>query len=298
MKPPANYDSYRLDLAIPPGDAVREVATTESEQVLEVVADARYTMATRIHELRKYTKRVRSLLRLVRKGFPDFKAANVALRDTARLVTSHRDARVMAELTRHLGKAPAANPVCAWFDYKATLADSLAEDRIAEIVERIEEVLTELDHWRFDDIRRADVLGGFNKTYGIVIEQRDLVHDRSESEAAHEWRKHSKDHWYHLLLLHDALPVKERARTDAFHELCGLLGEVHDHDVLLHYLEALPPFLIETRQAGAIRRAAKRERKRLRIAAETLADTLLDDKPAKLTAKVRRKWRALSEAGA
>jgi CHAD domain-containing protein len=294
MTLPAPQDTYRLDLTLPPGEAARQVALAESTRIVATVADARYTMGARIHELRKHTKRMRALFRLIRRGFPDFKEANVSLRDLARLVTSHRDARVMADLTRHLGKAPASNPVCAWFDYRAALAEKLAEDRVIEIVQHIETTLVDLDRWRFAEVSRADVLGGFSRTYGVVIEHRELVHDKSDSEAAHEWRKFCKDHWYHLQLLHDALPAKDRTRIAALDDLGDHLGQVHDRDVLLQHLTALPEFLRETRQARAIGKSARRERKALQASAQALADTLLHDNAAKLTARLRRKWRAAS----
>ena len=87
---------YRSGL--PPGIAVLRVAVAETTTILDEISDERFTVAARVHSLRKFTKRMRSLFRLVREGFPDFRAANVTLRDTARLVSSHRDARVMATL--------------------------------------------------------------------------------------------------------------------------------------------------------------------------------------------------------
>ena len=78
----SDQDIYRLEPGLPPGIAVLRVAVAETTTILDEISDERFTVAARVHSLRKFTKRMRSLFRLVREGFPDFRAANVTLRDT------------------------------------------------------------------------------------------------------------------------------------------------------------------------------------------------------------------------
>ena len=290
MTPSAKQEIYRLELGLPPGIAVLRVAVAETTTILAEIADSRFTVAARVHALRKYTKRIRSLFRLVRSGFPDFRAANVTLRDIARLVSTHRDARVMASLAEHLGRSRAADPVVDWFDYRAETAEKLAADKLFDIAEQLQLLLGQLDAWDFSGLDVDAVLLGFRKTFDVVLKHGDLVSDQSDSEEAHEWRKCCKDHWYHLRLLHDALPAKERSRIDDYDQLCDLLGNVHDRDVLLEHLDGLPGFLAETRQATAIARGAKRERKAMQAEAVALAGRLLDAESRKLSSKIRRNW--------
>ena len=290
MTPVSPPDIYRLDLALPPGMAVLRVAVQETTTILAEVSDTRFTVAARVHSLRKFTKRIRSMLRLIRSGFPDFRDANMTLRDIARLVSSHRDARVLAELVDHLGRSRTRDPVVDWFDYRAESAESLAAVRLIEIEEKLQALLGQLDHLSFDAVTVDDVLEGFRKTFNVVLEHGDLVSDESDSEEAHEWRKFCKDHWYHLKLLHDALPKKERARIDDYDELCDLLGKVHDRDVLLDHLDTLPEFLAETRQAAAIARGARRVREAMQAGAVALAGRLLDAEAKRLASRIRRNW--------
>ncbi len=290
MTPVSPPDIYRLDLALPPGMAVLRVAVQETTTIIAEVSDTRFTVAARVHSLRKFTKRIRSMLRLIRSGFPDFRDANITLRDIARLVSSHRDARVLAELVDHLGRSRTRDPVVDWFDYRAESAESLAAVRLIEIEEKLQALLGQLDLWDFDAVTVDDVLEGFRKTFNVVLEHGDLVSDESDSEEAHEWRKFCKDHWYHLKLLHDALPKKERARIDDYDELCDLLGKVHDRDVLLDHLDTLPEFLAETRQAAAIARGARRERQAMQAGAVALAGRLLDAEAKRLASRIRRNW--------
>ena len=73
-------DLYCLDITLPPGEAARHVAIAETAHILTYVADARLTVGTRVHELRKYTKRLRALFRLIRTGFPHFQQASGPIR--------------------------------------------------------------------------------------------------------------------------------------------------------------------------------------------------------------------------
>ena len=297
MMPSDQSDIYRLELDLPPGAALLRVAVAETTTVLAEIADTRFTVAARVHSLRKCTKRLRALFRLVRSGFPDYKAAKVMLRDSARRVSSHRDARVMAGLVDHLGRSRLADPVVDWFDYRAEAAEKQATGRLLEIAEELQSLLVRLDAWDFSALSVDHVLSGFRKTFTIVLEHGDLVSDQSGSDEAHEWRKCCKDHWYHLRLLHDALPARERARIDDYDKLCDLLGNVHDRDVLLEHIGALPEFLGETRQAAAIARAAKRERKAMQSEAVELAGRLLDAESRKLASRIRRNWKRRLASG-
>ena len=291
MTPLASHDIYRFDLGLPPGMAILRVAVAETTIILADIADPRYTVAARVHALRKYTKRMRALFRLIRGAFPDFREANRTLRDTARLVSSHRDARVMADLVEHLGRTRNQDPVVDWYDYRAEAAERLAGEKFLAIAERLQDMLVQLDRWDFSHVGLDDVMHGFRKTFSIVLDQGTLVSDTSDSHEAHEWRKCCKDHWYHLRLLYDALPKREQARVDDYDRLCDLLGSVHDRDVLQVELATLPEFLAETRQVAAIARAARRERKALQTEAVTLAGCLLDDEARKLATKLRRNWK-------
>ena len=133
MTPSTIQDIYRFDISLPPDIAVLRVASAETTNILAEIADDRFTVGARVHALRKYTKRMRSLFRLVRSGFPNFKAANVTLRDTARLVSSHRDARVLATQVEHLGRTRNLDPVVDWFDYRAEAAERLASLKLLVI---------------------------------------------------------------------------------------------------------------------------------------------------------------------
>src|ERR687888_223363 len=56
--------------------------------------------------------------------------------------------------------------------------------------------------------------------------------------AVHEWRKRSKDLWYHLRLLRDGRREVLAPAADRAHELSDLLGDHHDLAVLAEDVKA------------------------------------------------------------
>ena len=72
---------------------------------------------------------------------------------------------------------------------------------------------------------------GLGRIYRGTI--RDFTAMKSPSaERMHEWRKRTKDLWYHLQLLEDSWKPVLSAIADEAHELSDRLGDEHDLTVL------------------------------------------------------------------
>ena len=285
--------TYRLDTSLPLGDAVKAVAVEQTTRALEAITNREETVAWRIHELRKCCKKTRALFRLVRSGFPAYRDANRLYRDTARIVAPHRDARVMAILAEHLSADIFHDPVAHWFDFQAEIAEQVSPEPLSDVGLMLRNALVQLGHWQFDEIRREDVLEGFAKTLKVVHTRSDSISAKSKSEKAHEWRKCVKDHWYHLRLLRDVLPIRDRGRIAAFGDLGELIGDAHDRAVFVDRLKRLPVYLADTRWSDALGDTAKRERKALQADAIKLATPLLEGSGKGFVKRVGRKWKKL-----
>lgn len=283
--------TYRLDISLPLGDAVRQVAREQTTQALEAITDREQTVAWRIHELRKCCKKTRALLRLVRSSFPDYKQANRLYRDTARLVSPHRDARVMATLAEHLSADIHHDPVAHWFDFQAELAEQVSPEPLHGVALMLRNALVLLGEWRVDAIRREDILEGFAQNLKIVHKRSDSITAKSKNEKAHEWRKCVKDHWYHLRLLHNVLPIRDKGRVAAFNDLGELIGDAHDRAVFVDRLETLPVYLLDSKWAGALEETATHERKALQADAIKLAAPLLKGSGKGLVRRVGKTWK-------
>ena len=237
---------YRIDRNLPVGEAVRLVAAEQTTKALDEIGNRELAPEYRIHQLRKRCKKTRALVRLVRPGFDDYHAANARYRDIARLVSDHRDARVMANLVRTLAKhdgKPRKNPVVRWYEARADVAEQVSEPVLVWAEHLLADTAIEIESWALDGLDVDHAMSGFAKALGIVHKRSDSIGHRSTDETSHEWRKACKDHWYQLRLLRDLLPKTERRRVVNFDDLGELIGDAHDRGVLLKQLEDLPPFL-------------------------------------------------------
>lgn len=288
--------SYRIDKTLPVGVAVRNVAAEETRKALETVAARDRPVEGRIHQLRKHCKKVRALARLVRPGFVEFADTNTAFRDIARLVSEHRDARVMAKLVEHLAGADTSggkvkqNPIVRWYRCRAELAEQVSAPVLAWVEHLLANAAIEIEGWQVNGIEIDDALEGFGAALQIVHERTDGIGDDSRADANHEWRKACKDHWYHLLLLEKVLPKRERHRLRQFDVIGELLGDAHDRSVLLRQLEELPGFLRNNVSVKRIAVVAHRERRALSRRAVELCQQALDPSPETLTDMIAERW--------
>lgn len=287
--------SYQLDLARPLGDAIRAVVVEQTRQALADITDRQHTVAWRVHELRKHCKKTRALFRLIRPGFPDYKAANRLYRDTARLVAPHRDARVLANLAEHLSGDFAQDPVAHWFDFQAELAQQMASEPLHDVARMLRTALARADEWRWGEVKPKHVLKGLGNNLAVVYERSDRVSKNTSGKKAHEWRKCVKDHWYQLRLLRDVLPERDRRSIEPFGDLGELIGDAHDRDVFVERLDELPGFLENSRWTEQLEQTAVHERKALQADAVRLAGTLLSGSGKGLIKRVKKRWAKLGK---
>jgi CHAD domain-containing protein len=109
------------------------------------------------------------------------------------------------------------------------------------------------------------------------------------AESLHEWRKRTKDLWYHLALLEAAWPPVMETLADEAHELSDRLGDDHDLAVLLEWAE-------EHADPTPIRAGVEQRRRRLQADAFAYGARLYADKPSVFVGRVERWWEASAGA--
>ncbi len=290
---------YRLELDERPGDAIKRIAAEQTELALAEICDRDKPVASRVHELRKCCKRVRAVVRLARPVLPEFAAINTAYRDIARLVSSHRDARVMADLvstiatSARFGERIGSSAVVRWFEFCAEIAEQSAAPALFDVQNGLAAAGAEINDWPLDDLQPDTVIERFAATLSRVHTGTEAVRAERTVAALHEWRKRSKDHWYHLQVLSELLPVHAKKRINEFDALCELVGTAHDRSILLNHVQDLPEFLRDTTGATRLSAIALRQHRAMRNKALALADAALDRPPEKFAAAVARRWARL-----
>ena len=111
------------------------------------------------------------------------------------------------------------------------------------------------------------------------------------TRALHEWRKRSKDLWYHLRLVRRAWPEVMTTTADEAHELSDRLGDDHDLVVLARDVEDARPPLTD-HQLEHLRQLIGKRRKELQGEAFAYGERLFAEKPKRFVERIERYWDA------
>src|SRR4051812_23373496 len=192
-----------------------------------------------VHEARKDMKKLRALLRLVRDEIGDetYRLENASFRDAARRLSGVRDADVMLGTLDSLdGEAGDVEMALrsAIEEHRAALESNGGgrEDAAGEVIDRLQDARERLDEWPLEHDGFKAVEKGLRRVYKRGRRELGAAEEHPTSEALHEWRKRTKDLWYHLQILRPTWPAVLKPLSDEAHLLSEQLGNDHDLAVL------------------------------------------------------------------
>jgi CHAD domain-containing protein len=279
---------------------IRRAAHGRAEDALGLLRDEEADPAEAVHEARKDMKKLRATLKLVRPliGDKTYSRENARFRDAARALSDVRDAQVRAQSIDALAERFADDPPPGgWWALRPLLADEDAggngdleslRERAAGEIERGDQAIEDwpLGANGFDLLRP-----GLKRAYSRGRRRFRDVRKEPSDEALHEWRKRSKDLWYHLRLVRRAWPKVMTTTANEAHELSDRLGDDHDLVVLMADLEdARPPLSHE--QLEHLRKLIGKRRKELQGEAFAYGERLFAEKPKRFVERIERYWDA------
>jgi hypothetical protein len=212
---PSRSRAYRLKRKETTAEGVRRIAAGRLDDAIERLRDHEPAgRADAIHEARKDMKKTRSLLRLVRDGLGEgrYQAENERLRDAGRALSDARDADVkvqaLAGVVDHYRNELETTEVAALEREIEALdrqmqrpSDDQVQRSIAEAVTGIEEVRGQVEEWHFEADGWELIGPGLERSYARGRRRMRDACDQPSDESVHEWRKRSKDLWYHVRLV-------------------------------------------------------------------------------------------------
>jgi CHAD domain-containing protein len=225
---------YRLKRKESIADGIRRVA---AEQFRGAERDLRAPRRPQVvHSARKRLKMLRAVLRLIRSAVDDdvFVHENQALRDIGRMLSKQRDADVLVEVMGTLAPAGAKTP-----GFQAVMARVRAERRrmqremrkthaIANAHSRLLEAQDRLEAWATDAVGRRALVKGLRRSVKRSIRSGGAARKSQSDVKWHEWRKRTKDLWYHLRLIRGVWPAVLDGAIAQFKQLADELGDDHD----------------------------------------------------------------------
>jgi CHAD domain-containing protein len=260
-----------------------------------------------VHDARKALKKTRAVLRLGRGRIDraERRRANITLRDAGRALSCARDAEVMLQAVDGLADRFAGQVPQVTFD---AVRGHLEAQRDPARQRLIRSGLTEK---AADELRavRADIgalaihpSGWKALEPGVLSSYRRgrAAYERAGEQptvtSLHEWRKRTKDLWYHLRMLIPLAPGIVGGQADEAHELSDLLGDDHDlavpRDSLHSSAGALPVDLDPV--FGFI----EHRRVQLQGRALVIGARLYAEPPKAFRRRIRRYWKVSRSSGA
>jgi CHAD domain-containing protein len=288
---------YRIKRREDSADEVRRAAHERALDAVELLRDANADPVEAVHEARKNVKKLRAILRLVRPelGEATYDRENTRYRDAGRMLSDVRDAQVRADTIDALAvRFDDEPPAGGWAALRSALAgsDPRATDLEAvraQAADAIAESDAAIDDWPLGRDGFALLRRGLRRAYSRGREGYRRARTDPTDEALHDWRKRSKDHWYHLRLLRESWPEVIGAAVDEAHELADRLGDDHDLVVLGEYLDTHPEALASPQLEHLATLAAKR-RHELQSEAFAYGERLYAEKPKHFVRRIERYW--------
>jgi len=281
---------------------LRQLETAISE--LKTVGDPESDEA--IHDARRRVKKIRSVIRLVRPVLEQSSAAvDKDLRDISHLLAPVADGQgVIATLDQIDRRYHGLLPKQVVASIRAGLVDRGARaDRQAWTEQVLETAAAALraerrhvKEWRL----RADgfraIAPGLEQSVRRARNAMMKAWARPTAAHYHAWRRHVKDHWFHLRLLEG--PCANRLAPDQrrLEALDGMLGEYHNL-VLLRHVLATESRVSRAQTIQCLRIVSSYQRV-LRQHAQSLGARMYAEKPRRFVRRVKQLWGPATPAAA
>lgn len=278
---------------------VRRIAKEQVDNILARLDRDLAADPVAVHAIRKSSKMLRGLLRLIRPVCATARAEEAALRDAARQIADLRDADVMRRTFESLAEAlpePARAPARAALDARVTGA--MPAHRLDGGNHDLRAEFSDMRHrcreWMIDGQEFEALEPGLTATWrqarkGLRLAREAFADDGLPPAPFHEWRKRVKRHWYQARLLEPVWPpmmAPHIAQADALGEL---LGDHNDLDVLLTTLETEPEPALEG-VLEPLRTEILRRRRLLARDAVALGERLFAERADALAERWGRWW--------
>ena len=283
--------------------AVTRIAGGQIDAILAHL-HARSPDADAVHEIRKATKRLRALVRLVREevGARRYRRENHAFRDAARLLSGARDSAVLTRTLELLGdhgkhRLPTSELQSIRHAMRARLqghhrSNGTAARRVVAVVARAR---NRLARWKLAHDGWPALKPGVRRIYRRGRAAWRQARSGPSDENLHEWRKRVKDLRYVMDLLEPVWTPVMKPFAKEVDELGDLLGDDHDLAMLAAAVDADAE--VDRDHRREVMAAIDAHRRKRQDAAWALAPRIYSETPAAFVRRLGTYWRAWERHG-
>jgi CHAD domain-containing protein len=295
---------YRFEGDEPVGDGVKRIAAEELRSAAGLLS--RSTLkdrATAIHEARKSIKKTRALLRLVKPVLGDcFERDNRRLQAIGRQLSAIRDAAAMLETVDLVAKQNGGTfgSVRAELDRRKRKKENASQlgPLLPRLAMLLRSVAKDARSWPLQSAGFDALEAGLRRTLKQGRRAMKAAEKQPEPDNFHEWRKRTKDHWYHVQLVGGVLTGSLDSREKKTKKLETWLGDDHNLSVLCQQIADERDRFGNAEEVDGFFGSATRTQKKLREKALSLGRKIHDRKIRALTDQVSRLWGGRQKAAA
>jgi CHAD domain-containing protein len=289
--------TYRFKLQEPIGEGVRRIGLEQIE-IAEVKLSSKDDISAAIHDTRRCLKRMRALLRLIRPGLEQglYRREAEHLAGIGKLLSSARDLDVARQTLSKLESRFEAMPAGAGERLSKLVGHGHGISRRAGTDGRRQALLRLGQAKKFftakatAQIELEHLVDGLGRTYRKARKTFRAAYREPSEESFHAWRKRVQLHWRHMALLSRGWPEALSARASEAKELSRLLGEDHDHSILLALARERGASILEPKDLGALAALCRSCQTELRAAAKPRGERLFAEPASNLEERVARYW--------
>jgi len=251
-----------------------------------------------IHDARRRVKKIRAVIRLVQPVLDkSYRAVDRDLSDVSKLLAPVADGQGIIETLDQIAhRYRKVLPRRAVASLRAGLrARSARTDRDADargVIEFAADTLRaerkRVRQWTIRGDGFRAVAPGLEESYRRARDGMILAWSKPKASHFHSWRRHVKDHWFHVRLVEARCGNHLLAYQRRLEALDGVLGEYHNV-VLLRDVLVTDGYLNRAETARCLRVVARYQRV-LRRHAELLGVRIYLDKPGRYVRRVGRFW--------
>ena len=271
-----------------------------------IEADALVDLEPTVHAVRKRCKETRALARLLRVSHPDeFRSFNDLARDASAQLSELRDSHALLATLRTLAGTDLAarSPGFAEVEQALSVAAEHSNDgvrsadpRLLRASDLLIEARVQVDHWKIDK-GFATLAEGAARNYRQGRNALRAARRKPTDEHLHEWRKRSKQLWYHTRFFRSLAPSVLRPSIEQLDALSDALGDDHDLAVLNERLRTDPESYGGKAAAAEVIALAAPHRRVLQERSLRLGATLYAETPDAYRERLQSYWRSTRRFG-
>jgi CHAD domain-containing protein len=311
--------TFRLHPGEPLGPGLKRLGVEVIDEAIRVFYDGDVLFGEAVHIARKSTKKVRSLLRLVRFeiGEQVYRFENEWMRDTSRLLSAVRSSAVLVNAAQDIRDMYSPLLADGTFDQvleRLAVNRDRIEERVMEdpeitprVVWNLERARGRYESWPADPEARPVYGIGLRNDYRAIGPGLKAIHARGRrqmvaayqgpsAESFHRWRKRVRYLERQMEILTPLWPEVMIGMAMTLDRVSELLGQDHDLAELLQALADRPDLCPNPLERALITALAEQRRSDLQTAARILGRRMYAESPSAFTARLGAYWESMELA--